>query len=261
MRALVHPYPAGLASPALTADLADDDLVEFYAPPGEEHRHPDGMWVRFNFVASADGAAELDGRSGGLGTPADRRLFSLLRRPADVILVGAGTLRTEGYDGALLSEHDRAWRRDKGMPDHPSIAVVSRQLDLDPDSAFFTNAPVRPLILTGSEADGGRKAALAEVAEIVECGTQRAEPARIRTALAERGHRLVHAEGGPTVFGWFAADRLADELCLSVSPLLAGPDAGRIVAGPSLPESSSLDLVGLLEEDGALFGRYRVRRS
>ncbi|REE03492.1 pyrimidine reductase family protein [Citricoccus nitrophenolicus] len=262
MRALVHPYPSGLASPTLTADLTDDDLVAFYAPPGPDQRRGDlsrdGLWVRFNFVSSADGAATVRGRSDGLGTPADQRLFALLRRPADVILVGAGTVRAEGYGGDLVSAEDRAWRESRGLPSHPAVALVSGSLDLDPESTFFTSPPVRPLVLTTTGADAGRRAALGEVADIVDCGTHQAEPARIRAVLAERGHRLVHSEGGPTLLGAFTAAGLADELCLSLSPLLAGGAGGRIIAGADLARPSRMDLVGMLEEDGALFLRYRV---
>ncbi|NUL48411.1 pyrimidine reductase family protein [Cellulosimicrobium funkei] len=260
MRALVHPYPSGLPSRGSAAELSDDELVAFYTPPagstqgaGSASHRP---WVRFNFVSSADGAATLDGHSRGLGTAADRRLFALLRRPADVILVGAGTLRVEGYAGELVSAEDRAWREDRGLPGHPGIAVVSGSLGLDPDGEFLRTAPVRPLVLTTAGADAGRRRAIEEVADVVDCGERRAEPARISAELAGRGHRLVHSEGGPALFGTFAAAGLADELCLSLSPLAAGPSGIRIMGGPGLPEAAALDLVGLLEEDGALFLRY-----
>jgi riboflavin biosynthesis pyrimidine reductase len=263
MRALIRPYAAGLASPALAADLTDEELIDFYAPGGDGASGPagpevEGPWVRFNFVSSADGAATVDGRSGALGTAADRRLFALLRRPADVVMVGAGTVRAEGYDGELVSAADRSWRERHGLAPHPAIAVVSGSLDLDPEGPFLRRAPVRPLVLTVSGADAGRRAALAPVADVVDCGDVRVEAARVRAELAARGHRLVHAEGGPTLFGSFAAAGLADELCLTLSPLLAGAGGPRIVGGPPLPAPERLTLVGLLEEDGALFLRYRV---
>lgn len=268
MRALLHPYPSGLPSPGPAAELTDEELVAFYAPPvvgpdGEDRNLSAGdrLWVRFNFVCSADGAATLGGRSGGLGTAADRRLFALLRRPADVLLVGAGTLRAEGYAGELVSAEDRAWREARGLPGHPGLAVVSGSLDLDPDGEFLTTAPVRPLILTTTGADVGRRRALEELADVVDCGEHRAEPARIRSELAARGYRLVHSEGGPSVFGTFTAARLADELCLTLSPLAAGPTGPRIIGGPDLAEPSALHLVGLLEDAGALFLRYRFQHQ
>ena len=83
-------------------------------------------------------------------------------------------------------------------------------------------------------------------------------PALARRALEERGHRRILSEGGPTAFGDFAAAGVVDELCLSVSPLLAGPGPQRIIGGRPWPGPRSLDLIGLLEEDGALFLRYRA---
>ena len=90
--------------------------------PEELHAHyprPDRPGVRANFIASADGAATREGRSGSLGDAADRRMFELLRREADVVLVGAGTLRDEGYGGFRLDDASAAWRVGAGMPAHP----------------------------------------------------------------------------------------------------------------------------------------------
>ncbi|WP_036508332.1 dihydrofolate reductase family protein [Nocardioides sp. URHA0020] len=68
-----------------------DDLGELYAAP----RLP---WLRVNMVGSVDGAATGDsGKSGSLNNAADKRVFDHLRSVADVVVVGAGTARTEGY--------------------------------------------------------------------------------------------------------------------------------------------------------------------
>ena len=91
--------------------------------------------VRLNMIASVDGATAVDGRSGGLGGPADRRVFVALRSLADVVLVAAGTVRAEGYG-----------------PGTPPIAVVSGSLRLDWDSPFFTTATHRPIVVTSGRA-------------------------------------------------------------------------------------------------------------
>jgi riboflavin biosynthesis pyrimidine reductase len=68
----------------------------------------------------------------------------------------------------------------------------------------------------------------------------------------------VLCEGGPTVFTQAVAAGEVDEVCLSLSPLLAGPGPGRITAGAPWPSGTTrFALHGLLEEDGALFLRYR----
>ena len=76
------------------ARLDDAGLAARYACPEPGQRSP---WVRANMVASLDGAATLLGRSGGLSSEADQQVFAMLRAITDVILVGAGTVRAEGY--------------------------------------------------------------------------------------------------------------------------------------------------------------------
>ena len=108
--------------------------------------------VRLNMIASVDGAASLQGRSGALGGPADKALFATLRSLADVVLVGAGTMRAEGYGPARLSDDARARRRDWGLPPVPPIAVMTRSCRLDWSARFFTEAEQRPLVVTVASA-------------------------------------------------------------------------------------------------------------
>ncbi|HXD28858.1 MAG TPA: pyrimidine reductase family protein [Arthrobacter sp.] len=240
-----RPHDAGSA-------LTDEQLLSLYDPGT-------GPLVRFNFVCSADGAATSSGRSGGLGTAADQRLFALMRRPADVILVGAGTLRAEGYAGELIDARARAWRRERGLPEHPGIAVVSGSLDLDPESAFFAEAPAPIIVFTTAASDPGRRRSLERVADVVTAGDGDVEPRQVVARLAERGHRIVHSEGGPSLFAAFQRADAVDSLCLSISPLLAG-GAGMRIASGFTSDLQPVDLTLLLEEEGALFTEYRRRR-
>src|SRR6478609_1823042 len=134
------------------------DLFEAYALPSRTE-----IRVRINFVESADGAATLDGRSGALGGATDRTLMQVLRTMADVIVVGAGTVRAEGYGGVTVSAEHSAWRTHRGLPAQPALAVVSRHLDLEPDAPFFTEAVGRPVIVTSGAAPVARRRALAAV--------------------------------------------------------------------------------------------------
>ena len=66
-------------------------LPELYAVP----RTP---WLRVNFVSTVDGAATgEDGRSGTINNEIDHQVFEVLREQADVVVIGAGTARVEGY--------------------------------------------------------------------------------------------------------------------------------------------------------------------
>lgn len=211
---------------------------------GDRAPREDGRpWLLANMVCSADGAATLTGRSGGLSSPADRDLFHRLRGLADLVLVGASTVRAEGYGPA---------RGD----DPPPIAVVTGSLALDWGGRFFTEARARPLVVTSAAADPARRAAAAEVADVVVAGEHRVEPRRALAAFADRGHRVVLCEGGPSLLAEVVAADCLDELCLSVSPLLAGGTSPRILAGPLPNAPVRLRLASLLEEDGMLFLRY-----
>src|SRR5690606_7592518 len=113
-----------------------------YPLPGSERPH-----VRMNFVSSADGAVTIDGRSGGLGGANDRKLMRVLRTLCDVVLVGAGTVRAEGYGGLNLPDEYSERRVDLGLSRVPRMAVVSGSLDLDPGMSVFTKTEERPLII------------------------------------------------------------------------------------------------------------------
>lgn len=237
---------------------ADDavDLDADYAVPDPPARH-----VRANMVASADGAASATGRSAGLSSPADKQLFALLRGHADAVLVGASTVRVENYGGAKPSAPRRAWRAEHGYPEVPPIVVVSRSGLLEPGLRLFTDTERAPLLLLPTTADPDRVAELGERAEVLQFGAGDVDIAAALDALADRGLRRVLCEGGPTLLAALAAAGLLDELCLTVSPLLLGGLASRILAGPHLPSPARLRLGGALEEDGYLFLRYLAERA
>lgn len=226
----------------LSSTLPDDAaLAAHYAYP-EDLAAP---FVRVNFVSSADGAVTVDGRSGDLGGAGDRRLFGLLRRLADVVLVGAGTVRTEDYRGAR--------KPTLGGSTPPPIAVVTGSGDLDPGSRLFTDTHVPPIVLTLPTTDAAPLAAAGAEVVVLE----RLTPDLLLAALAERGLHRVLCEGGPSLFGDLLAADAVDELCLSLSPLVAGGTAGRIARGPDGSPARPMDLAGALHEDGTLFLRYR----
>jgi len=233
--------PADAAGPT---ELDDAGLAAHYAYPD----HLTAPYVRVNFVSSTDGAASVDGRSGGLGSDADRRVFGLLRELAEVILVGAGTVRTEDYRGAR--------RRTRGRHTPPPIVVVSGSADLNPKSRFFADTFVPPIVLTLRDAPSQRLEQLADVgAEVVPL--DRLTPDALLAELARRDLHRVLCEGGPSLFGGLQAADAVDELCLTVAPVLAGGQAGRIARGPAGASPRPMDLVGALLANGALLLRYR----
>jgi riboflavin biosynthesis pyrimidine reductase len=220
------------------------------------YAYPASPWLRANFVSSVDGAASMNGRSGGLSSDADRRLFALLRALCDVILVGAGTARAERYAAIRPDELEPGLR--DGRTPVPPIAVVTRRLSLDLASPLFTAAlpGARTIVITTEEAPAELRASARSVADVIVAGAESVDLATALRALAERGHRHVLAEGGPQMLTQFADDKLLDELCLTISPLLARGGAGRITAGVGPGCAGRLLLRHVLENDGHLFCRY-----
>jgi riboflavin biosynthesis pyrimidine reductase len=251
-RAEMGAMRALLPSPADDVDVHDFYAADWLADGG----------LRMNFVASADGAATEDGLSRGLQTPGDNRIFAALRDLADVVLAGAGTVRVEGYSTITPSDRRRAIRERHGLRATLPVAVVSRSLLLDPAANLFAAAPAdaRTIVLTCAAAEPALRAELERVADIVVCGADTVDLPAARAALAERGLTRVLCEGGPLLFAELARLGIVDELCLSVSPMLSGPGARRIVAGEPWPdEPRPLALAGLLEEDGAAWVPHQRR--
>jgi len=217
--------------------------------------------VRMNFVTSADGAATLDGRSGVLGGETDRALMEVLRALADVVVVGAGTVRAEGYGGMRIGDALAGWRQEHGLPTQPRLAVVSGRADLDPADAVFSEAVTTPIVITSSHAPVDRLRALDDVADVVMCGDGTVDLRGMRSTLAERGLPQILCEGGPGLFGSLVAEDLVDEVCLTVSPTLAGGESGRIMRGA--PEAArALRLVhAITDDDGFVFLRYAAATS
>ncbi|OHV43303.1 hypothetical protein CC117_11640 [Parafrankia colletiae] len=241
-----HAYPA--SAPGSTE--VDLDIV--YGLPELTAGIPH---IRSNFVASVDGAIEIDGRSGDLGGPADLRVFRALRWLADVVLVGAGTVRTEDYGPVPVPAARQEIRVAAGLAPIPPVAVVSGRLDLDPDARLFGGA-VRPLLLTCEAAPIELRRALEPVADVVSCGERTVEPAAVLAALAERGLLRVLTEGGPTLHSQLARAGLLDEVCVTLAPVLAGPARLGMMAGASWTAPQHLRLLHVLEEDGSLFLRF-----
>lgn len=229
-------------------------LAEVYAYPRER-------WLRANMVASADGAAYVDGRSAGLSGSEDKRIFGVLRALADVVLVGAGTARVEEYRPAMRRPSLAGLRARR--PETPAIALVTRTLGLNLTSSLFTDTPpdARTIVITCAAADAELRAATAKVADIIVAGDETVDLNEAVAALGARGLRQVNCEGGPHLLADLTAAGLLDELCLSLSPTLAGPGASRVLAGEPLAGQSlaarPLTLKHVLAgADGFLFSSY-----
>ncbi|QNG35393.1 deaminase [Geodermatophilaceae bacterium NBWT11] len=240
MRALLPPA-AGLLDAAT--------LAETYRPPPGRH-------VRAGFVAALDGATSVDGLSSGLGSAADKAVFRVLRAWADAVLVGRGTAAAEGYRPLTPDSPVGRIRAELGRSATAPVVVVSRHASLLPTDRLVTDAVSPTHLVTCAASDPGRRAVLtAAGVQVLVCGDDDVDLPAALDALAERGLTHVLCEGGPTLFGSAVAAGVVDELCLTIAPLLVGGAPG-LLGGHGLPDPARAQLIHLLEEDGAVFGRY-----
>ena len=227
-----------LPAPADDLGVATEELFAFPALA-------DGQaWVRGSFVSSLDGATTgPDGRSGSISSPADREIFPLLRRTSDVILVGAGTVRTESY--------------------HPSrlpMAIVSANLSLTPDLPVVAERTESsaPLVVITSQASARSAPVLGPAVDILACGEDVVDLKAAVSNLSERGWNRIHCEGGARLLSSLLSAGLLDEILLTLSPtLMGGTAATHLVDGVGLVP---LHFTQVLEQDGTVFLRATTQR-
>lgn len=222
--------------------LDGEALAAAYALPERSHWR-NGVWLRVNFVMSLDGAiVGSEGLSKSLGTEADRMVFRLARRLADVLLVGAQTIRVEDYSPSLLP-----------------VAIVTRSLDLDPTLRMFAERGpqhARPIILTTDDSAPKAPAWLRDLADVVPCGPGSVDMARAVDVLTQRGLTRILCEGGPAVLDELCRADLVDELLLTIVPRLVGSPEHLVThrGGYQPPVRMTPTLV--LEHEGTVLTRY-----
>jgi riboflavin biosynthesis pyrimidine reductase len=234
--------------------LDDGELPRLYDYPNR-----DGTWVRANFITSVDGGATAGTSSGTMGGPGDRMIFNLLRELADVIVVGAGTVRIEGYSGAHVSAAQRQQRQGRGQSEVPQLAIVTRSGRLERDMAVFTRTEVPPLVLTCTAAADQAGRLLAGLCEVVDCSGSdpgQVDEATLLATLSARGMHRILTEGGPTLLDSLVQRGLLDELCLTIAPYLVGGLARRIVTGPGQLLTRMRCAHVLTDDAGYLYTRY-----
>ena len=229
---------------------------ELLAEVRPAERAPDDRpFVFVNMVATADGRAAHEGRTEALGAEADLELLLELRALADAVLIGTGTVRAEGYARLVGSPERRARRQAAGLAEDPLAVMISRSFDIPWEAGLF-QAPEQPvLVYAGPDAtDPPATAAPVEVVRLDD-----PTPTAALADLRARGVRALLCEGGPRLLRALVADGLADELFLTIAPLLTGDAAEpSILAGAKLPHAAELELLWTLRAESELFLRYRL---
>jgi riboflavin biosynthesis pyrimidine reductase len=210
-------------------------------------------YVVLNMVESVDGRVAVEGRVGALTSADDQELLYALREQADAVVVGAATVRAEGY-GRLLPEEHRRRRVERGRDPEPLLCVLSRERGLPPGAPAAAGAH-RVVVATGASA-----ATLDQLPGVESLRYARADGstplAELMSDLHERlGVQICVCEGGPEVARELIDAGLCDEIFLSISPRVVGA-AGRVgVFGPVVRERE-LELRSLLRSGNHVFLRY-----
>lgn len=216
--------------------------------------------VRANMVTSVDGRAALGGRVGTLTGPADQELLVALRGWCDVLLVGAGTIRAEGYGVIDLPDEVVAIRARRGQAPRPVLAILSGSLDLDPALPVFSGAgpATRPWLITVAGSDRARLDPHAQILEVAAGQDGRPSMRAALQALRAAGLGRVLSEGGPTTLGHLLGQGLVDELFLTLSPVVVGGEGLRMVHVPEYDKPVELTLRDVLGAASEVFLRYAV---
>jgi riboflavin-specific deaminase-like protein len=243
----------------LVPDPGPTTVAEQYSGLGlVELAPPDRPYVVTNFALTLDGRATIQGRSGPIGSATDTEVLHRLRTQVDAVMVGAGTLRTERYGRVVPDPELRGHReREEGLAHDPLAVIISNSLELPWDAGLFTSGWGRVLIFTASDQEVPDTPTSVRV-------ERHGGPVDLRRAAetlrAERGVRAVLCEGGPRLHANLVQAELVDELFVTHSPKLALNEGPGLLENGLMERPTELELVWLLDQEGELFGRYRVRR-
>ncbi len=235
-----------------TLESAEDPIDLLSMLFSEKRERTDRPWVMFNMVESVDGATAVDGGASALNDEDDRALFLAMRAVADVVLVGAETVRSENLGPVRMSEEMSRYRANAKMEEQPRMVILTRSLGLDPEARVFSDPARRPTILTGYRVDQNRLDALSKVADVVQI--DELDGNGIVDQLGSAG--VILCEGGPTVNSVLMTAGMVDEINITVSPMLALGKSSRIAHGQPLQPPIDMRLDRIVRGDMSLFLRY-----
>jgi riboflavin-specific deaminase-like protein len=229
------------------------ELLEGYAPGERAHgRRP---FVYTNFALTVDGHATIDGRSGAIGSDTDTAMLVALRTHPDAVMIGAGTLRAEGYGRVVSDPAKRELRERRGLAGDPLTVLISNRLDIPWEAPLFSAGSGEVVVFTAADREAPE---VATPVEIVRHRDRVDLVAVLEELRTRRGIRSLLCEGGPTLHAELIAAGLVDELFITRSPRLSGGTGPGLVTGLEA-HTKELELLWLCESGGELYARYGLR--
>lgn len=221
----------------LEGDALDDWLAERYVLERAE-------WLRLNLITALGG--QITGPSGGSGDLTggiDRRLLRVLRAAADVVLVGAASVRAEGY----------------ALPRLVPLAVATTSGDLGGHRLPADIQPGRLLVVCPTSARGRVEAQLGDRAVVLPLPHRSdGNATAIVTALRSAGYGRIVCEGGGRLASRLVAEGLVDEFDQTIAPALVSPGAPLMAGAVPLTHARLIGL--LLDGTDRLYARWALPR-
>jgi 2,5-diamino-6-(ribosylamino)-4(3H)-pyrimidinone 5'-phosphate reductase len=214
--------------------------------------------VLLNMVASLDGKAAIEGKASGLGTATDRSAMRTLRSRADAVMVGGGTVRAERLSLSLDPEDTRAV---------PRAVILTNTGDLPLENNLVRDHRQEVLVLLAENADKGVETRLGRFAETRKVPATESGVIDVASALkvmkSTYGIDVLLCEGGPKLIQALISAGLADELFITMAPVLVGTKAfeePRTFLQDHFGPPKSLRLVSSHAVGDELFLRYAIRQ-
>jgi riboflavin biosynthesis pyrimidine reductase len=234
VRRLIPPEPE---NSDINADITHSQLRSLYTAPRR-------VWLRLNMIQSINGSAiGADGTSNSLTNRTDRHILHRIRELSDVIVVGAKTLRIEGY-----------------TPPQTRFAIITRtgnmanynlqkpQKQNDPPLIIFPRSVERTVVSNLGHLK-------AELIPIADNKTGNIDFHATVLALHSRGLFAITCEGGPHLAAQFLTNNLVDEFCLSTSPQFVFPRTPLIAETQPFEQQFVLFQL-LVDDESTLYARW-----
>ena len=214
-------------------------------------------YLLLNIVQSADGKTAIEGKASGLGTDVDRSVMRTLRSRADAVMVGGGTVRAERLSLSLDAEDNRPV---------PRAVILTNTGDLPLESNLVRDHRQDVLVLLSESAEKGVERRLGRLAEIRRVPATKSGAIDVANALeimkSEYGIDILLCEGGPALNQALISAKLADELFVTLAPVLVGANTSeeqRTFPGDQPGDPVPLRLISSHAVGEELFLRYSIK--